>query len=316
MAYSRTFYGTGYYIYHQFVKGTALSRPIAAWNEDAARQGRARPDRARRQRHRARGTERIVRHARHRRDHRMERPRPATIRRLEFSVPREQALAFSSARLRITWDDRATPSIDAPVALFFGAGTLYNRDNREYLVKSFPMTVKYERDRVRLSCYFPMPFFRSARIELTGNSADAVWSGASAPMPLQGPARNQVGYFHATYRDHPSPEPGKDLVLLDTRQAEGGGDWCGQLRRHVVHLLPRRRAQHARRRSALLLRRQPDAAGPGHRHRGVGRRRRLLGRPEHDAALRRPSRRRARAPRTPSARRTKSSRPTASCSPT
>src|SRR6202521_4323435 len=26
MAYSRTFYGTGYYIYHQFVKGTRLSR--------------------------------------------------------------------------------------------------------------------------------------------------------------------------------------------------------------------------------------------------------------------------------------------------
>jgi hypothetical protein len=31
MAYSRTFYGTGYYIYHQFVDGTKLSQPIRSW---------------------------------------------------------------------------------------------------------------------------------------------------------------------------------------------------------------------------------------------------------------------------------------------
>src|SRR5204862_4208241 len=37
----------------------------------------------------------------------------------------------------------------------------------------------------------------------------------------------QVGYFHATYRDFPTPEPGKDLVLLDTTNIEGGGDWSG-----------------------------------------------------------------------------------------
>src|SRR5881394_2969317 len=33
MAYSRTRYGTGYYIYQQFVRGTKLSRPIRSWNE-------------------------------------------------------------------------------------------------------------------------------------------------------------------------------------------------------------------------------------------------------------------------------------------
>src|SRR6185369_5703738 len=34
MQYSRTFYGTGYYIYHQFVPGTKLSQPVRAWNEE------------------------------------------------------------------------------------------------------------------------------------------------------------------------------------------------------------------------------------------------------------------------------------------
>ena len=36
----------------------------------------------------------------------------------------------------------ARPSIDAPVALFFGTGTLYNRDQREYLVKGFPIHIR------------------------------------------------------------------------------------------------------------------------------------------------------------------------------
>src|SRR5258708_2827133 len=38
MAYSRTHYGTGYYIYHQYVRGAKLSKPLRAWD------GRAPPD--------------------------------------------------------------------------------------------------------------------------------------------------------------------------------------------------------------------------------------------------------------------------------
>ena len=47
-------------------------------------------------------------------------------------------------------------------------------------------------------------------------------------MPYTGPA-NHVGYFHATYRDHGVPVPGKDLVLLDTREQEGSAVWSGSL---------------------------------------------------------------------------------------
>ena len=34
MAYSRTRYGTGYYIYHQYLPGAPLSQPIKAWNQE------------------------------------------------------------------------------------------------------------------------------------------------------------------------------------------------------------------------------------------------------------------------------------------
>jgi len=36
MAYSRTHYGTGYYIYDQFLPGAKLSQPIHAWDQKTA----------------------------------------------------------------------------------------------------------------------------------------------------------------------------------------------------------------------------------------------------------------------------------------
>src|SRR5213078_2697256 len=39
MAYSRTHYGTGYYIFHRYVPGAKLSRPIVAWDGKTAPDG-------------------------------------------------------------------------------------------------------------------------------------------------------------------------------------------------------------------------------------------------------------------------------------
>ena len=242
MAYSRTRYGTGYYIFHQYLRGANLSQRIRSWDAQTP------PGRDVLELLRRAGTD-IV-------------PRPSTLegkalgvvehsgtldlpanglapvltiahapsmlRAIEFTVPKSNAVEFSRAMLRVTWDNRAAPSIDAPVGLFFGAGTFYNRDGREYLVKAFPVFVRYEHDEVHMACFFPMPFFREARVELVGNGKNAIpaiqWTVRHHPF---GDPANHVGYFHATYRDHLSPEPSQDLVLLDTREEEGGGDWTG-----------------------------------------------------------------------------------------
>jgi hypothetical protein len=244
MAYSRTRYGTGYYIYHQYVRGANLSRPLRAWDGKTppdpdvlqliARAGSdlaPRPDTPA-------GKKAGVREE----SGKVALPAgkavtlvrltqaPAMLRALELNVSKESALAFSRARLRVTWDDREQPSIDTPVALFYGTGTLYNRDGREYLVRGFPIHVHDDGKRVHLACYFPMPFFRSAHIELVGLETKALpevrWRVRYTPF--KDPA-NHVGYFHATYADHPRPEPGKDLVLLDTRKVEGSEEWSGHL---------------------------------------------------------------------------------------
>jgi Protein of unknown function (DUF2961) len=238
MSYSRTFYGTGYYIFDQFVPGTKLTQPIRPWDaktpppkdvlELLSRSGTdiAPPAgkfglREESGRLSVTGPNFI---------NVWTRPHYAgVIRVLSLSVPKEQAFAFSRARLRIVWDGREQASVDVPISLFYGAGVLYNRDNREYLVKSLPMSIRYDQSRVYLSCYFPMPFFRSARIEISGlagtSFSDVQWLVRYGPFK---DPPNWAGYFHATYHDHAAPEPGKDLVLLNTRREEGGGDWSGQ----------------------------------------------------------------------------------------
>jgi hypothetical protein len=235
MAYGRTCYGTGYYIYHQFVDGTPLSRPIRAWDASPpaddvlkliARSGDdlAPPEGAP-------GVE--VSKGAATLSPGSSVPlaaltRPGVVRALKISAPRAAALDLARVRLRVTWDGRAAPSVDAPLPLFFGAGTLYNRDDREYLVRSFPVTVRFDPGHVELSCYFPMPFFRSAKFELVndGDAAvpDLAWS--VRVLPLTEPA-NHLAYFHATHRDIPAPERGNDMVLLDTKGAEGSADWSG-----------------------------------------------------------------------------------------
>jgi hypothetical protein len=242
MMYERTFYGTGYYIFHQYLDGIALSHPIAAWSTDdkPAADVLALIDRAGTDIAPKAGMDGVREDAGHV-DLGAGASVPlwshdgaAQVRAIELSVPRDAALAFSNARIRITWDRRSAPSVDAPVALFFGAGVLYNRDNKEYLVKSFPMTIRYAKDRVYLACYFPMPFFRHAEIKLIGAKGETIrdvqWRVRTQPFT---DAPNHVGYFHATYMDHDEPEShrlggkGADLVLLNTQKAEGGGDWSG-----------------------------------------------------------------------------------------
>jgi hypothetical protein len=234
MAYTRTHYGTGYYIFDKFVPGVRLTHPLRSWDENNIPDQRVLDliDRAGSDIAPKAGIERTTKS--------FDLPAGgsvavaglrgnATIRALEFSIPRNQATEFKNVRLRITWDGRKDPSIDAPIALFYGAGTLYNRDNRTFLVKAFPVNIRFTGDRVYLSCYFPMPFSRSARIELVsaGHAIEGIES--SVRYTPERKSFSQTSYFHATYRDFLCPVPGEDMVLLDTREIESGGDWSGHL---------------------------------------------------------------------------------------
>ena len=308
MAYSRTCYGTGYYIYQQYVEGTPLSQPIEAWDgktppaDDVlkllARAGTdiAPPADAAVGQDQVRSASGEVENlaAGQTADLVDLDGGPAMLRALELSIPSDQAEAVEDGvRLRITWDKRNRPSVDAPVPLFFGAGSLYNRHDRKHLVKAFPMNIRFDRDRIHLACYFPMPFFHSARVQLVGGKADVrdvKWSAALGAVPRSGESR---GLFSCDVQRPPTAGAGTRPGAARHDQDRRRGRLERAICRHIVHLLAQRGPEHARGGSAILLRRQPDAAGLRHGHRRMGRRRRLLGRPDDDVAAGRPPGRRA-----------------------
>jgi hypothetical protein len=235
LGYERTHYGTGYYIYQSVPHGTRdLSeplRPFAAEPPDPqvlALLGRAGEDIA------ADGptverTGGSVDVAAGETVALASFEGSGVLVALALSLPREQALAANDARLRIYWDGADEPAVDAPLALFFAAGTFYNRSHAEWLVRALLLNVRFSGEELELASYFPMPFLSRARIELIGG--DAPLRGVRFALrraPYDDPP-HWAAHFRASYRDHGEPVPGRDLVLLDTTQVEGGGqDFCGR----------------------------------------------------------------------------------------
>jgi D-arabinan exo alpha-(1,3)/(1,5)-arabinofuranosidase (non-reducing end) len=62
---------------------------------------------------------------------------PSTLRRLAFHIPEKSAEAFRQARLRIWWDGRSHPSVDAPAGFFFGTASLMRDEGQEFIVNRF-----------------------------------------------------------------------------------------------------------------------------------------------------------------------------------
>jgi Protein of unknown function (DUF2961) len=238
IAYGHAHYGTGYFIFWKVLPGwNLLSRPVESWGAKSEIPpgvikliGRSGTDIAPRVGDVGEEKGSVSLKPNSRAIVWQSNAGPMMIRRIAFRVPDEAVDGFANARLRISWNGRKEPSVDAPVGLFFGAGSMLRDADQEYIVKSFPMTIRYEGGAYLFATYFPMPFQHGARIELIETAGKAVggieWEVRHVPYT---DLANWVGLFHATYRDFPRPERGKDLVLLDTREVEGGGDWCGHI---------------------------------------------------------------------------------------
>lgn len=233
IAYSRTHYATGYYIYHLYANEENLSQKINSFEISKApdadvlnlldqsgsdiapanipsKNGKITLDK-----------ERVVIAE--------IQANNSQVRALKIMLPIDNALDLERMHLVVTWDGAKYPSIDAPICLFFGAGTLYNRDQQEYLVKGFPINIRYDypNKKVELSCYYPMPFFKSAKFELAGikpGNTAIDYEIRYEPLMIR---ENLTSYFHATYKDIPTPEPGRDMIYLDTKGIEGNEEWSG-----------------------------------------------------------------------------------------
>lgn len=154
--------------------------------------------------------------------------KPGRITRLALSPASAFVGLEKQVDLRLTWDDESTPAIYAPVADFFGFA--FGLPSMQSLL------LGTQGDTLYLN--FPMPFDRSARVELLYRSTTATPATAGAPgtaarklhlaLEYSDHARNpeREGKFYAFWNKDLNATPGKPHVFL---QGQGRGHYVGTI---------------------------------------------------------------------------------------
>jgi len=146
-----------------------------------------------------------------------------SIAALHFKIaPTNDVEALFNSRLRITFDGATSPQIEAPLGCFFGAYRTGLKSSYASLLLGYSNNQAY--------CYFPMPFWKSATVQIENQSQEKITIAATidyqraTEMPYP---RQRCGYLFAHYhREDPRVE-GRDYTYLDTT---GSGQVVG----HVV----------------------------------------------------------------------------------
>lgn len=118
--------------------------------------------------------------------------------------------------LRMYWDGEEHPSVEVPIGDFFGTGFEYRHYVTPYLGMSSGGYYSY----------FPMPFNKSARLEVvneTGLEVNSFYYHIDC-QKLSRPLEADVAYFHSQWRREPRTDRGSNYLVLD---AEGTGHMVG-----------------------------------------------------------------------------------------
>eukprot|EP00039_Didymoeca_costata_P021860 m.345599 g.345599 ORF g.345599 m.345599 type:complete len:741 (+) comp26860_c0_seq1:167-2389(+) len=257
LSYSRTHYGTGYCILHMLQPEILTSRPLTPWSMDTmpinvsetlALSGSASVF-PRENCSRFFDTMAIFEQT----QSTIElfsvgsEEGPEAIRIINFSLPASNAKEFGTYWIRIYFDEQENASVAGPMAMMFGAGELQeptsasgntSKDEGDvYLVKAYPAYIKFTGSSSQgsrmceLIMYYPMPFSSKVRIVITrANAVDKLqFMYAIGIAPVESNLAKNFAYFHATYQDTPTPTPGRDVLMLDTKGVEGQTSWSGHL---------------------------------------------------------------------------------------
>ena len=134
---------------------------------------------------------------------------------LAWGMPGSDAVPHTGI-LRFYWDGEEEPSAEVPAADFFAVGERFRP------VDSLMVNVS---EKNALSCWWPMPFRKHARITFTNSGTETVgvmtWQITYEKMEIGG----DVMYFHAAYRRAYTGDE-NPYTLLDVR---GRGKYVGSV---------------------------------------------------------------------------------------
>ncbi len=143
---------------------------------------------------------------------------PGEITHLWTTIDSPDPHHLNNIIIRIYWDGNAFPSVEAPIGDFFGLGhgMYYYFDNPVQAIGT----------NKGMNSFWPMPFAKSARIEITNESDHPVakfyyyvdWRKFDVVTP-------GFGYFHAQYRQEFPCVSGRNYLFFET--AGGPGHFAG-----------------------------------------------------------------------------------------
>ncbi|NOX38220.1 MAG: DUF2961 domain-containing protein [Calditrichaeota bacterium] len=141
---------------------------------------------------------------------------PGIITRIWLTIDSRDPYFLRRLLLRMYWDDETHPSVEVPIGDFFGNGFQYTHYISQFLGMSSG----------GYYCYFPMPFRRSARIEVENQSDFEVlafyyqidYQQLNQSLP------EDAAYFHAFWNRDIRTPPGKPYTVLEAR---GKGHFVG-----------------------------------------------------------------------------------------
>lgn len=152
---------------------------------------------------------------------------PAVITMIHFALPQSHfgqpvQLLDRSLLLRMFWDGEPNPSVDVPLVDFFCDPNGLREEVNTALVNK----------RRGFNAYFPMPFARSARIELVYDgpveAGEALWRLMPCYSYVMYRELDRVpddhGYFHASWRQEGLLLGQREYLALDAR---GRGKFVG-----------------------------------------------------------------------------------------
>lgn len=141
---------------------------------------------------------------------------PGAINHIWFTSHAGGQGMLNGLTLRIYWDGRDEPGVEVPLGDFFAFG-----DGPVEVVESLPVQVS---PTGSLTCFWRMPFARSARITVTNDNPDLrtglYWQIDWVELPELPP---DTPYFHARYRQEYPAQPGDYLIF----EGEGRGRYVG-----------------------------------------------------------------------------------------
>lgn len=142
---------------------------------------------------------------------------PGAINHIWFTSHAGGVNELNALTLRIYWDGRKEPGVEAPLGEFFAVG-----QGQPAVVESLPVQVS---PTGSLTCYWRMPFAETARIVISNDNPDRAsglyWQVDWVELDSLPP---DTPYFHARYRQEYPAVMGRDYLIADI---EGRGKYVG-----------------------------------------------------------------------------------------